>query len=71
MMLCNSDLFLSCCVIAGVCISRGRSLKLLRRASLSGAPGSPRLLQRLLFRRRSDGHAVCSVGSINPAFHPD
>lgn len=51
--------------------SGGRSLKLLRRASLSGAPGSPRLLQRLLFRRRSDGHAVRSVGSINPAFHPD
>ncbi|KAK2900645.1 hypothetical protein QQF64_015389 [Cirrhinus molitorella] len=51
--------------------SGGRSLKLPRRASLSGVPGSPRLLQRLLFRRRSDGHAVRSIGSINPAFHPD
>ncbi|XP_059418740.1 jouberin isoform X1 [Carassius carassius] len=51
--------------------SGGRSLKLLRRASLSGVPGSPRLLQRLLSRRRSDGHAVRSIGSINPAFHPD
>ncbi|KAK9979978.1 hypothetical protein ABG768_013380 [Culter alburnus] len=49
----------------------GRSLKLLRRASLSGVPGSPRLLRRLLSRRRSDGHAVRSIGSINPAFNPD
>ncbi|XP_043114229.1 uncharacterized protein si:dkey-97a13.12 [Puntigrus tetrazona] len=51
--------------------SGGRSFKLPRRASLSGVPGSPRLFQRLLSRRRSDGHAVRSVGSINPAFHPD
>ncbi|XP_042574691.1 uncharacterized protein si:dkey-97a13.12 [Cyprinus carpio] len=51
--------------------SGGHSLKLPRRASLSGVPGSPRLLQRLLSRRCSDGHAVRSIGSINPAFHPD
>ncbi|KAI7804014.1 hypothetical protein IRJ41_018446, partial [Triplophysa rosa] len=49
-----------------------RSLKLPRRASLSGVPGSPRLLQRLLTRprRRSEGHTI-HTGSINPAFHPD
>lgn len=70
-MFCNSDLFLLYCGIIGVCIPRGRSLKLLRRASLSGVPGSPRLLQRLLSRRRSDGHAIRSIGSINPAFNPD
>lgn len=52
----------------------GRSLRLPRRASLPAVPaGSPRLLQRLLSRprRRSDGQAVRSIGSINPAFHPD
>ncbi|KAA0718770.1 hypothetical protein E1301_Tti021078 [Triplophysa tibetana] len=49
-----------------------RSLKLPRRASLSGVTGSPRLLQRLLTcpRRRSEGHAV-HTGSINPAFQPE
>ncbi|XP_051990868.1 uncharacterized protein si:dkey-97a13.12 [Xyrauchen texanus] len=53
--------------------ARGHSLKLPRRASLAGVPGSPRLLKRLLSRprRRSDGQAVRLIGSINPAYHPD
>nr|XP_055059205.1 uncharacterized protein si:dkey-97a13.12 [Misgurnus anguillicaudatus] len=57
--------------VRSVCTER--SLKLPRRASLSGVPGSPRLLQRLLTRprRRSEGQATHLVGAINPAFHPD